>query len=61
MKSIIIALALTFSLPVFAEAETKRVCIEQKDAKTGKTKEVCKNVKVHKKLDGTPVPEPKKK
>jgi hypothetical protein len=61
MKSIIIALALTFSMPVLAEAETKRVCIEQKDAKTGKTKEVCKDVKVHKKLDGTPVPEPKKK
>jgi hypothetical protein len=61
MKSIIIALALTFSMPVLAEAETKRVCIEQKDAKTGKVKEVCKNVKVHKKLDGTPVPEPKKK
>jgi hypothetical protein len=61
MKSLIIALALTFTLPVFAEAETKRVCITQKDAKTGKEKEVCKNVKVHKKLDGTPVPEPKKK
>jgi hypothetical protein len=60
MKSIIIALALTFSMPVLAEAETKRVCIEQKDAKTGKMKEVCKNVKVHKKLEGTKVPEPKK-
>ena len=60
MKSIIIALALTFSMPVLAEAETKRVCIEQKDAKTGKTKEVCKNVKVHKKLDGNKVPDPKK-
>lgn len=61
MKSIIIALALTFSMPVFAEAETKRVCIEQKDAKTGKVKEVCKNIKVHKKLDGNKVPDPKKK
>jgi hypothetical protein len=61
MKSLILAVALTFTLPVFAEAEKKRVCIEQKDAKTGKTKEVCKDVKVHKKLEGTPVPEPKKK
>jgi hypothetical protein len=60
MKSLILAVALTFTLPVFAEAETKRVCIEQKDAKTGKTKEVCKDVKVHKKLEGTKVPEKKK-
>jgi hypothetical protein len=59
MKSLILAVALTFTLPVFAEAETKRVCIEQKDAKTGKTKEVCKNVKVHKKLEGTKVPDKK--
>ena len=31
----------------------------QKDAKTGKEKEVCKTIKVHKKLDGTKVPEKK--
>ena len=37
-------------------AETKKVCV--KDDKTGK--ETCKNVKVHKKLEGTPVPEKKK-
>jgi hypothetical protein len=61
MKSLILAVALTFTLPVFAAPETKRVCITQKDAKTGKEKEVCKNIKVHKKLDGTPVPDPKKK
>lgn len=36
--------------------EVKRVCV--KDDKTGK--ETCKNVKVHKKLEGTPVPEKKK-
>ncbi len=34
-------------------AETKRVC--KKDEKT--KKEVCKDIKVHKKLEGTPVPE----
>ena len=36
--------------------EVKKVCF--KDDKTGK--ETCKNVKVHKKLEGTPVPEKKK-
>ena len=40
-------------------AETKKVCVMQKDQKTGKEKEVCKDVKVHKKLEGTPVPEKK--
>lgn len=44
-----------------AKPETKKVCIEQKDAKTGKVKEVCKTVKVHKKHEGTKVPEGKKK
>lgn len=44
--------------------ETKKVCIDQKDAKTGKTKQVCKNVKVHQKHEGTAIPTkpaPKKK
>lgn len=39
-----------------AEAETKKACV--KDAKTGK--ETCKTIKVHKKLEGTQVPEKKK-
>ena len=39
--------------------ETKKACITVKDQKTGKDKEVCKDVKVHKKLDGTKVPEKK--
>jgi hypothetical protein len=34
-----------------AEAEVKRVCHEEKG------KQVCKNVKVHKKVEGTKVPE----
>jgi hypothetical protein len=34
-----------------AEAEVKRVCHEVKG------KQVCKNVKVHKKVEGTKVPE----
>lgn len=40
-------------------AETKKACIMVKDQKTGKDKEVCKDVKVHQKLDGTKVPEKK--
>lgn len=48
------ATVLTFALVTLATAaETKRVCKE--DPKT--KKEVCKNIKVHKKLEGTPVPE----
>jgi hypothetical protein len=47
-------LALTVNLS-WAGGEMKKVCME--DAKT--KKEICKTVKVHKKLDGTAVP-PKK-
>jgi hypothetical protein len=53
------ALFLAINNPAFAETETKKVCVEQKDAKTGKAKEVCKEVKQHKKLEGTKVPEKK--
>lgn len=44
-----------------AQPEKKKVCVEQKDSKTGKTKEVCKTIKIHKKHDGTKVPDGKKK
>jgi hypothetical protein len=47
------------STAVYAEAETKKVCVKQKDAKTGKDKEVCKTIKVHKKLEGTKIPDKK--
>lgn len=50
MKSFILALALTFALPVFA-AETEKVCI-----KNAQGKETCKTIKKHKKLEGTAVP-----
>jgi hypothetical protein len=40
-----------------ASAEVKKVC--HPDPKT--KKEVCKNIKVHKKAEGTKVPEPAKK
>jgi len=35
--------------------ETKKVCNKQKDNK-GKEVQVCKEIKTHKKLDGTKVP-----
>jgi hypothetical protein len=60
-------LAANLGMPVMAADDapkkTKKVCVEQKDAKTGKVKEVCKTIKIHKKFEGTKVPEkaPKKK
>ena len=49
-----------------AQKETKKVCVDQmkdgkevKDPKTGKTKQTCKEVKQHQKLEGTKVPEKK--
>jgi hypothetical protein len=63
MKQPLIILATVLSLlappTVFAAAETKRVCVEQTDPKTKKPKQVCKEVKVHKKLEGTKVPDKK--
>ena len=40
-------------------AETKKVCVKEFDNKSKKEKEVCKTIKVHKKLEGTELP-PKK-
>jgi hypothetical protein len=62
MKNLIIILMLAFGYTstVFA-AETRRVCVNQTDAKTKKTKQVCKTIKTHKKLVGTPVPAKKAK
>lgn len=57
MKKLIAALLLVPCL-AFAGGEMKNVCHE--DAKT--KKQVCKVIKVHKKLDGTAIPpSPKKK
>jgi len=36
--------------------ETKKVCVKELDSKTKKEKEVCKTIKVHKKLEGTEIP-----
>ena len=40
-------------------AEEKKVCVKELDSKTKKEKEVCKTIKVHKKLEGTKIPEKK--
>ena len=58
MKHLLISLGLVFcfSQVSYAEAVVKKVC--RVDEKT--KKEVCKNVKTHKKLDGTKVPDKKK-
>lgn len=59
MKTLL-ALVLTaaFAMPAMAAEEapkTKKACVVQKDAKTGKEKEVCKTIKIHKKHEGTAV------
>ena len=63
MKKFLIALNLVVwsvvGYQVAQAAETKKACVMQKDQKTGKEKEVCKEIKVHKKLEGTTVPEKK--
>lgn len=69
MKHLLIALTLALgSQFVIADEakETKKVCVdvkkdgkEVKDPKTGKTKQSCKEVKQHKKLEGTKVPDKK--
>jgi len=47
----ILGMAMTTS---YADAETKRVC--RAEEKNGKKVQVCKTIKVHKKLEGTVVP-----
>ena len=65
MKNFIAILAASLALSVSA-AETKKVCIDRlsKDGKVvvgkdGKPAQDCKEMKVHKKLEGTKVPEKK--
>jgi hypothetical protein len=42
------------------EPATKRVCVMELDNKTKKEKEVCKTIKIHKKLEGTKIDGAKK-
>jgi len=71
VMSLIVATAFTLIHPTVSAAdekkETKKVCIDQKDKdgkvikdKDGKVKQTCKDVVVHKKLEGTEVPGQKK-
>lgn len=62
-----IALALFFTTSAMAGGETKEVCHDKvdkagkpvMDKKTGKPAQECKMIKVHKKLEGTKVPDKK--
>jgi hypothetical protein len=68
MKSLILSLFMAFAAIniAHAEAETKMVCVDKvgKDGqpvkdKAGKVQQTCKEIKVHKKLEGTKVPDKK--
>ncbi len=56
MKKLLLAISFILATSFAFAAETEKVCI-----KNAQGKETCKTIKVHKKLEGTPVPEPKKK
>jgi hypothetical protein len=56
----LLALALVAMMPLAFAAEEKKVCVKELDAKTKKEKEVCKTIKVHKKLEGTKIEDAKK-
>jgi len=65
--TVIAVTAITLSVPAHAETKTKEVCKDVADKngkpvknKDGSAKQTCKTIKVHKKLEGTPVPPPKK-
>lgn len=74
MKKVLIATVLSLSSIAFAAApaasapkETKKVCVDVKDKEgkpvkdaKGNVKQNCKEMKVHEKLEGTPVPPAKK-
>jgi hypothetical protein len=73
MKNLLIAANIViwslvgYQTSVYAETKTKQVCkdVVGKDGKAvknkdGTTKQACKTIKVHKKLEGTPVPDKKK-
>jgi hypothetical protein len=64
MKKLIAILMLS-ALPMayadcHAAATEKKVCVKEFDNKTKKEREVCKTIKVHKKLEGTKIEGAKK-
>jgi len=56
----LLALTLVAMMPFAFAAEEKKVCVKELDNKTNKEKEVCKTIKVHKKLEGTKIEDAKK-
>lgn len=61
MKKTIIAIILTAIGACAFATDTKKVCVDQTDAKTQKVKQVCKEIKVHKKLEVSATPDQKAK
>lgn len=69
MKRILaLVIAATLTMPAFAGGEVKEVCKDKTDkagkvvnGKDGKPVQVCKKIKVHKKFEGTTIPDGKKK
>lgn len=66
MKKIIAIISLALASTFAFAAETQKVCIDKttKDGKpvldkAGKPQQDCKQIKIHKKLEGTKVPEKK--
>jgi hypothetical protein len=59
MKKLLV-LVLVAMMPLAFAAEEKKVCVKEFDNKTKKEKEVCKTIKVHKKLEGTKIEGAKK-
>ena len=57
MKKLLVLLALCIASTAFAGGESKKVCETNPKTK----KEVCKTIKVHKKVEGDKVPEAAKK
>ena len=67
MKQLIALFALLAALSAHAGGEKKEVCTDVKDKKgnvvknkDGSTKQSCKTIKVHKKVEGEKVPDGKK-
>lgn len=67
MKKLVLLMALALAGTAFAAGEIKEVCEDKKDkagkvvnGKDGKPVQVCKKIKVHKKLEGTKVEDVKK-
>jgi hypothetical protein len=66
LTAVIATMAIALSAPAYAETKTKEVCKDVVDKqgkpvknKDGSVKQACKTIKVHKKLEGTPVPDKK--